>query len=255
MIDYDPLEEFRDPATYDLEVGDNEEELPLLVQWAGPTGGSILDLACGTGRDTISLAAKGYRLTGVDLVPEMIERARAKADERGVSVEWVMGDTRSLHLPQRFGFAYMIGNAFQFFYTRADQEALLARVREHLGPQGRFLFETRNPSPQNLFEIHHPQPRRYTAPDGTQLVVTADQPAYDPLSQIQQYTSHYAWTRPDGQGTTQTKRVALRYVFPQEIEALLHYNGFAVQARFGSWQREPLTATSREMIFVCGPRN
>lgn len=253
MLGYDPLDEFHDPAAYDLTVGDNEEELPLLEQWAGPIGGRILDLACGTGRDTISLAAHGYAVTGVDLVPEMIEQARRKSDERGVAVAWVVADARALHLPQRFAFAYMIGNAFQLFYTRADQETLLACVRRHLRPGGRFLFETRNPSPQNLYEVHHSEPRRVTAPDGTQLVVTEDPPVYDPLSQIQHYTSHYAWLRPDGQQVQQTKRIALRYVFPQEIEALLHYNGFAVQARYGSWQQEPLSATSREMIFVSEP--
>ena len=48
---------------------------------------------------------------------------------------------------------------------------------------------------------------------------------------------------------------ALRYVFPQEMEALLHYNGFEIRTCYGSWQQEPLTFTSRSMIYVCQRRN
>ncbi len=52
-----------------------------------------------------------------------------------------------------------------------------------------------------------------------------------------------------------TGRVALRYVFPQELEALLFYNGFQALARYGNWQQDPLTATSPSMIYVCQRRS
>lgn len=254
MLEYDSLEEFRDPQTYDLVCGGIDEEVPLVEEWARALGGPVLDLACGTGRTALPLAARGYAVTGVDLVPEMLALARQKADALGVTVEWVESDARAFHLGRLFGCIYLVGNAFQFFHTRADQEALLARVREHLLPEGGLLFETRNPSPQNLYELHHPEGRRFTGPDGCQLTVTAEQ-HYDPFSQIQHYTSYYSWLYPDGQRVEQTKRVALRYTFPQELDALLHYNGLRVHARYGSWQREPLAAASREMILVCQRRN
>ncbi len=253
MLDYDTLEEFRDPQTYDLECDAIDEELTLLEQWARTMGGPLLDLACGTGRTALPLAERGYVVTGVDLVPEMIARGREKAAARSVTVEWVVDDVRTFALQKRFRFAYMVGNAFQFFLTRPDQEALLARVRQHLDPEGCFVFETRNPSRQNLYEPHHPEGRTYTAPDGRQLTITEEQ-QYDPLTQIQHYTSYYHWLHPDGQRVEKSKRVALRYVFPQEIDALLYYNGFDIRARYGGWQSEPLTAASREMVFVCSPR-
>jgi hypothetical protein len=46
-------------------------------------------------------------------------------------------------------------------------------------------------------------------------------------------------------------RVGLRYVFPQEMEALLHYNGFRIRTVYGDWQGNPLTAESPAMIYVC----
>ncbi|HST88657.1 MAG TPA: hypothetical protein VLJ14_09780, partial [Ktedonobacterales bacterium] len=145
-------------------------------------------------------------------------------------------------------------NAFQFFLTRADQEALLARVREHMHPDGRFLLETRNPSPRNLYEARRPGLQQFTTPDGGQLVITDEQPVYDPITQIQHCASQYQWLHPGGQRMEKTLRVALRYVFPQELEALLFYNGLRIDACYGSWQQEPLTATSREMIVVCQRR-
>src|SRR3954453_11293584 len=76
MIDHDNLEEFRDPQTYDLECDAFVEDWPFVAQWARAVGGPLLDLACGTGRMALRLAAQGYRVTGVDVVPEMIARAR-----------------------------------------------------------------------------------------------------------------------------------------------------------------------------------
>src|SRR5207248_4787355 len=115
MIDHDNLEEFRDPQTYDLVDEGYEEDYPLTEQWARLLGGPLLDLACGTGRMALRLAAQGYQVTGVDLVPEMIARARRKAAARSVSIEWVVADARAFHLDQQYPFIYMLGNAFQFF--------------------------------------------------------------------------------------------------------------------------------------------
>jgi len=189
----------------------------------------------------------------VDIVPEMIEWASQKALSQGVSIEWVVADARTFHLQKQFSCIYMLGNAFQHFLTREDQEALLARVREHLHPQGCFLFGTRNPSPRNLFEVRFAEPQTYTMPDGRQYIISEHQ-EYDPITQIQHYTFHEHWLAPEGLQEKKKYRSALRYVFPQEIEALLFYNGFQIRSCYGSWQQEPLTATSRYMIYVCQRR-
>lgn len=250
MIDYDPFEEFRDPQTYDLECDDFDEDRPFIEQWARSLGGPLLDLACGTGRMALHMALQGYQVTGVDVVPEMITQARQKAAEHSVSIEWVVADARTFHLQKQFPCIYMLMNAFQFFLTREDQEAMLARVREHLHPEGCFLFETRNPSPRNLLELRHPEGEKYTTSEGRQLVIT-EQQHYDPMTQIQHYTRYLKFLHPSGQHVEKTNRTALRYVFPQEMEALLFYNGFQTLSCYGNWQQEPLTATSPAMIYVC----
>ncbi len=253
MIDHDNLEDFRDPKLYDLVDEGYYDDYPLTEQWARATGGPLLDLACGTGRMALRMAALGYQVMGMDITPEMIARARQKAAQQAVSIDWVVADARTFHLQKQFSFIYMLENAWQFFLTREDQEALLARVREHLLPEGCFLFETRNPSPRNLLEVRHPGGDTYATPDGGQLVVT-EQQHYDPMTQIQHYTRHLTFHHPGGEPSEKTLRVALRYVFPQEMEALLFYNGFQIRSCYGSWQQDPLTATSRSMIYVCQRR-
>ncbi len=253
MLDYDPLEGYRDAQGYDVEDAGYDADHSLTAQLARECGGPLLDLACGTGTMAIRLAAEGYQVTGVDIVPEMIEWASQKAAKQDIAIEWVIADARTFQLQQQYPFIYMLGNAFQHFLTRADQEALLARVLEHLHPEGRFLFGTRNPSPRNLYEARRPEPQQFTRPDGTKYVAT-EQQEYDPITQIQHYTFHERWLDPEGHPVEKTARTALRYVFPQEMEALLYYNGFQIRACYGSWQQDPLTATSREMIYVCQRR-
>ncbi len=253
MIDAASFEEFQDPVTYDLVCDRFDADMPFIEQWAKTTGGPLLDLACGTGRMAIHLALQGYSVTGVDIVPAMIERAHQKAAERAASVEWVVADARSFHLQKQFPCVFMLMNAFQFLLARDDHEGMLACVREHLLPDGYFIFETRNPSPQMLFEVRHPEGETYTLVDGGQLVIT-DQQVYDPMTQIQHYTTQLTFHHADGRREERTNHTALRYVFPQEMEALLHYNGFQIHTVYGDWQLNPLTASSPAMIYVCQKR-
>jgi 2-polyprenyl-3-methyl-5-hydroxy-6-metoxy-1,4-benzoquinol methylase len=113
------LEELRDPQTFDLEGEGYEEDWQLTEQWARPLGGPLLDLACGTGRMALRLAAQGYHVTGVNITPEMISWARHKATKQAISIEWVLADARTFRLQKQFSFIYMLENVFQFFYAHA----------------------------------------------------------------------------------------------------------------------------------------
>lgn len=58
----------------------------------------VLDLACGDGRHSIEMARRGHRVTGVDISPELIARARERAAELGVEVTWITADIRDIDL-------------------------------------------------------------------------------------------------------------------------------------------------------------
>jgi hypothetical protein len=77
--------------------------------------------------------------------------------------------------------------------------------------------------------------------------------AYDHVAQILHVVASRRW-REENEERTKTTRMALRYTFPQELAALLHYNGFTIVGQYGDWNREPLTAASTSIIMVCRKR-
>jgi len=250
LIDHNNLEEFADPHTYDIE--DNSDTgIALYTALAQETGGPVLEIACGTGRVSIPIARLGFAVTGLDIVPGMLELARSKS--AGLPTRWVEGDARVFDLGAHFRLIFLTGNAFQAFLTRADQEALLERVRAHLHDEGLLAFETRNPRWANLETRDEEKDwPTYTDSSGRDVRVSKTQ-AYDHVAQILHWTTYRRWREGD-QEHTKITRIAVRYTFPQELAALLYYNGFTLIRQYGDWNLEPLTAASTSIIVVCRKR-
>ncbi len=61
-----------------------------------PPYGKALDLGCGTGRDSVDLATRGWQVTGIDIIPKAVTAARARAREAGVEAEFIQGDLTTL---------------------------------------------------------------------------------------------------------------------------------------------------------------
>lgn len=67
------------------------------VEHAGVgAGDEVLDVACGTGNAALRAAAKGARVVGADLTPELLAHGRERAEAAGVEVEWVEADAEAL---------------------------------------------------------------------------------------------------------------------------------------------------------------
>ena len=178
-------------------------------------------------------------------------------------VRWVEGDARTFDLGEHFRLIFLTGNAFQAFVTNAEQAAVLRRVHAHLDDEGLFAFETRNPLLPTLtaregffvaLETRGEEARwpSYLDAQGHEVRLTTTQ-AYDHVAQVVHLTSTRRWH--DGERAhTRIARTALRYTFPQELAALLHYNGFTILRQYGDWDEEPLTAVSPSIISVCRKR-
>ena len=69
---------------------------PVLDQAGAPAPGRALDVGCGSGRDAVYLAKRGWRVTGVDAVEKALADARRRATEEGVEVQWIKGDVAEL---------------------------------------------------------------------------------------------------------------------------------------------------------------
>ena len=259
MIDHDNLEEFADPQNYDI-VDSSDTGVAFYTALAQETGGPVLEIACGTGRVSIPIARLGFAVTGLDIVPGMLAQARSKS--AGLPTRWVEGDARTFDLGEQFRLIFLTGNAFQAFLTRADQEALLERVYAHLHDEGLFAFETRNPrwrgqgalAGEGLFAFlesraEEEEGQSYTDINGREVRVSRTQ-VYDHVAQILHWTT-YRRRREGNQEQTKITRIAVRFTFPRELEALLHYNGFSIIRQYGDWNLEPLTAASPSIIVVC----
>jgi len=254
MDAYENLEEFADPLNYDIEEGERSSpRIAFYCDLARTIGGPALEIACGSGLVTIPIAARGLDVTGVDLARPMLEHARKKAEAQGLSIRWVEADARSFDLGGRYRFIFITGNAFQAFLRREDQEALLASVNRHLLPGGTFAFETRNPSGHDLTDQSKEEfDQSYISVEGYRVSVSSLQ-VYDPVAQIIYWTSYRRWN--DGERDHQKEtHIACRFTHPQELEALLHYNGFQIVQQYGSWNKEPLSASSPSIYSVCKAR-
>jgi SAM-dependent methyltransferase len=103
-------------------------------------GLEVLDLACGHGRIANALAERGARVTGLDATPLFLELARADAAERGVEVEYVEGDMRSIPWTGRFDRVLCWFTSFGYF-SDEENRAVLAGAYAALVPGGSFLVE------------------------------------------------------------------------------------------------------------------
>lgn len=106
-----------------------------------PPDACLLDLPCGLGRHLIEMASRGYRMTGVDLSREAIERVAASAQRLGVPVELIQGDMRERRFDVSFDGAFCLGNSFGYFDFDGSLEFVKA-VSGALKPGSGFLLET-----------------------------------------------------------------------------------------------------------------
>ena len=106
-------------------------------------GLELLDLACGHGRIANPLAERGVRVTGLDATPYFLELARKDAAERGVDVEYVEGDMRSLPWTERFDRVLCWFTSFGYFSDDENRQVLGEAFRA-LRPGGLFAVEMNN---------------------------------------------------------------------------------------------------------------
>lgn len=218
---------YDDPAYYDLAYRDRKRGVAFYVSVAKRYGGPVLEYGVGNGRVALALARAGFDVVGVDLSERMLEslgkKLRGALAER---VERVHGDMRSVRLRRRFPLVIAPFNTVLHLYERPDVEAFFARVREHLAPGGRFVFDFSLPSPADLAldpnrsfgapSFRHPSTGKTTR--------YRERFEYHPLRQLL-----VIWMdmTPAGGGEAASVPLSHRQFFPREMEALLHYNGFS----------------------------
>ena len=224
------FDEYADADHYDVENPDFAPDGPFYRALAQQLGGSVLELGCGTGRVTIPLAQAGVAITGLDAVPAMLARARHKAGD--LPIRWVEADARSFALDTTFELIIDTGDVIQHTITRPEHEAILQRVRAHLAPRGRFVLSEFFPRAAQMTDQSEQPWFDYTDAEGRHVAVSGTL-RYEPLRQVYHEDAIRRWKEADGREETRYGPLARRLFFPQELEALLHYNGFTILERYG----------------------
>jgi SAM-dependent methyltransferase len=111
-----------------------------LVRRASPRAGQrVLDIACGTGVVAVTVARLGARVTGLDLTPELLERARENARIAGVEIEWHLGDVEQLPFADA-AYDVVLSQFGHIFAPRPD--IAIAEMLRVLKPGGTIAFST-----------------------------------------------------------------------------------------------------------------
>lgn len=240
---------YENPRHYDLLIpGPND--FAFYRRQIERYGGPALELGCGTGRLTIPLALAGFDITGLDVSSEMLEEANRNSCHRGISLQLIQADCRSYSLGRQFSLIIFPNNSLSHLLTLADIESCFHHVRRHLDSEGRFIVDLFTPSARILSRDpakYYPV-GRYEDPDGRGTVVVTETTQYDAATQVNHIVWHYQFnSKPE----VLSVPLNLRMFYPQEIDALLAYNGFAIECKYGNYEEEPFNADSPKQLIVC----
>ena len=134
----------RRASTFDDAIGHglaSEEQrqawLDLLSRLAGRAPRRVLDVGCGTGFLALRFAELGHAVTGIDLSPQMIDRARRKAEQAGQQIDFRVGDAAALDCPDE---AFDLVVARHVIWNLPNPQRGVGEWLRVLGPEGRLAL-------------------------------------------------------------------------------------------------------------------
>ena len=199
--------------------------------------GRALELAIGTGRIALPLAARGVEVHGIDLSRAMVARLRAKPGGDAITV--AIGDIATTTMDGTFALVYLVFNTI-------DEP-------DHAGRPGGLLPQRRGApgSPAAASSSRSASPSyagcrrdRTSLP----LQVSSTRWAFDLYDTATQAMSSNYITVTDGRG--EYRSIPFRYVWPSELDLMARLAGMRLRDRWEDWTRTPFTGDSRKHVSV-----
>jgi SAM-dependent methyltransferase len=201
----------------------------FLVELAG--SGRALELGVGTGRIALPLAARGVRVHGIDLSPDMVAQLRAKPG--GDEIPVTIGDFSTTKVAEAFSLVYLVFNTIMNLTTQEHQVACFRNAADHLEPGGCFVVEVGaggGSEPLRVFDL-------------SDTHVGVDE--YDAASQ--RLVSHH-FTLVDGRW--ERLSMPFRAVSPAELDLMARLAEMRLRERWSGWSREQFTSQSAKHVSV-----
>ncbi|MEX2604949.1 MAG: class I SAM-dependent methyltransferase [Gracilimonas sp.] len=207
----------------------------------------ILDVGCGTGRHAIELTKRGYKISGIDLSESQLERAKEKASQENLSIDFQQQDARNLPYENEFNTAIMLcEGGFPLMETDEMNFEILKNVTKALKTPGKFIFTTLN----GLFPLYH-SVEEFCASETEHGNATYRSNTFDLMT----FRDHNITEFTDDFGKKKTLVCNERYYVPSEITWLLKSLGYKnidiYGAKLGAYSRtDKLTTEDFEMLVI-----
>jgi SAM-dependent methyltransferase len=238
---YEPVMSFdEDVAARDIQFvrGDEAVAVAFLEQLA--RGGQALELAIGTGRIAVPLAARGVHVDGIDLSPAMVAKLRERPGGDQLSV--TIGDFADVPVEGTYRLIFVVFNTLFNLLTQDDQIRCFENVAAHLTDDGSFLVEAYVPT-----FLHRLRSDQYVDAES----IAVDEVGLDVLrhdSVTQRIEENHVSLSREG---IRLNPIVQRYAWPSELDLMASMAGLRVKERWDGWQREPFTST-RNCVSVYG---
>ncbi|MEU1723907.1 class I SAM-dependent methyltransferase [Nonomuraea sp. NPDC005692] len=203
---------------------------------------AVLDVGCGTGSMLHQARELGHRgrLVGLDPDPAALDRARRRSD-----IEWVAGVAADASWNREFDLVIMASNAFQCLVSDRELSASLVAIRRALRDGGRFAFDTRNPQVREWEEWKPSNASDVVDGNGRTLRVSHHvESVVDDVVTLTETTSAQDGT------VLRVDRASLRFLDVSKLGAFLHEAGFEIEAQYGGWKHEVVSAASRSIVTI-----
>jgi SAM-dependent methyltransferase len=242
---------------YDLDLQDDPGDLDLWLALADRADGRILELAAGTGRLAVPLAAAGHPVTAIDRDPAMLDRARTRAAAAGIPTDritFVEADLLDLRLPDAgsYALAFVALNTLMLLASRSAQQRAFDTMVAHLGPGGLAVVDVWLPDADDLARfdgrVMLEWPR--TDPSSGAIVTKAGSAQHDAASATISLTAIY---EEGGQGSAPVRwvrRDRLRLVSADELVDYATAAGLRVELVAGGYDLTPIGPGSERAILV-----
>ena len=210
----------------------------VLSETSIPPGGHILDVGCGAGRHSIELAQRGYTVVGIDPSATMIDAAKERASEAGVSPDFQKVAGEDFITDKTFDAAICLFTTLGQIEDQKNNHHIIPRVATALRPGGVFFVEV----PQRDWVASNLKPADRFG-EGDRYTDVARQFDADENT----VTEIFTLVSPG-----ETQRYVLRYqLFSlDELSALLEKDSFNILATYGGYNRNPMTIASPVMVVV-----
>ncbi len=214
-------------------------EIEQVVALTKPQGNRVLDLCCGPGRSSIALAQAGFSVTGVDRTSFLLKTARSRAQDAGVSIEWVQMDMRDFIREGAFDLAVSMFTSFGYFDDKSEDLLVLEHMHRSLKPGGVLLIDVMGK--ERLARILQPTTSNVLE-DGTKL--------------IQIHEIFDDWTRIKNEWLLIKEGKAASFTFHhtiysgQELRDRMEQAGFIDIKLYGSLDGDPYGADALRLIAV-----